>query len=97
MKTITINKITTHPYKGYVYNLELETKSTDKDDLFWIEQKTGIVSHNCFPKDINSLIVTMMDNDIDPIVLKAVWEQNKKVRKNWDWATNPSAVKGENE
>ena len=46
----------------------------------------------CFPKDINALISVMESLGIDPLVLKAVWQQNKNVRKNWDWATNPSAV-----
>ena len=46
----------------------------------------------CFPKDTNALIATMEKNGIDPIVLKAVWEQNKNVRKNWDWSNNTSAV-----
>jgi len=46
----------------------------------------------CFPKDINSLINLMEEENIDPLVLKAVWKQNKKVRKNWDWKTNKSAV-----
>ncbi len=27
-------------------------------------------------------------------IFKAVWERNKEVRKNWDWASSPSAVKG---
>lgn len=46
----------------------------------------------CFPKDINSLIALMEEDGINPLVLKAVWEQNKRVRKNWDWETNSSAV-----
>jgi nucleotide sugar dehydrogenase len=46
----------------------------------------------CFPKDINSLIDTMEKSGIDPIVLKAVWEQNKKIRKNWGWENDTSAV-----
>tara|TARA_R100000030_G_scaffold73380_1_gene56672 strand:- start:203 stop:1042 length:840 start_codon:yes stop_codon:yes gene_type:complete len=46
----------------------------------------------CFPKDINSLINIMIDNDVDPIVLKAVWDQNKNYRNNWDWSNNQSAV-----
>ncbi|MBC8442788.1 MAG: UDP-glucose/GDP-mannose dehydrogenase family protein [Proteobacteria bacterium] len=46
----------------------------------------------CFPKDTNALIYTMEKYGINPIILKAVWEQNKKLRKNWDWATNKSAV-----
>ncbi len=39
----------------------------------------------------------MEKEGIDPIVLKAVWEQNKRVRKNWDWETNKSAVLEEDE
>ena len=46
----------------------------------------------CFPKDINSLINIMIDNDVDPIVLKSVWEQNKNYRETWDWSDNQSAV-----
>jgi nucleotide sugar dehydrogenase len=46
----------------------------------------------CFPKDINAMIRTMEKYGIDPIVLKSVWEQNKNVRKNWDWCNSSSAV-----
>jgi UDPglucose 6-dehydrogenase len=46
----------------------------------------------CFPKDINALISIMEDNDIDPIVLKSIWEQNKNYRRDWDWSDNKSAV-----
>jgi len=51
----------------------------------------------CFPKDINSLINTMIDNGVDPIILKSVWDQNKNYRKNWDWVNNKSAVLKESE
>ena len=46
----------------------------------------------CFPKDINALIRTMEKYEINPMVLKSVWEQNKNVRENWDWAKSESAV-----
>jgi len=46
----------------------------------------------CFPKDINALIRTMEKKEIDPLVLKAVWEQNKNFREHWDWKDNSSAV-----
>ena len=46
----------------------------------------------CFPKDINALIHTMEKHGLSPTVLRAAWEQNKCVRKNWDWATQSSAV-----
>ena len=34
----------------------------------------------------------MESNGLDPKVMKAVWEQNKAIRENWDWADNTSAV-----
>ena len=49
----------------------------------------------CFPKDINALIHTMEQYGMNPLILKSVWEQNKKYRLNWDWAENTSAVMSE--
>ena len=46
----------------------------------------------CFPKDINSFINTMEENDVDPLIFKAVWDQNKNVRNNWDWVNSESSV-----
>jgi len=51
----------------------------------------------CFPKDINALIHTMMENNMNPLVMKSIWEQNKNYRKNWDWAESTSAVLSESE
>jgi len=47
----------------------------------------------CFPKDINALIAVMEDHEIEPLQLRATWEQNKRIRKNWDWAKIEGAVK----
>jgi nucleotide sugar dehydrogenase len=60
-----------------------------------VDESLG-VGGMCFPKDLNAIISVMEKNNIDPLVLKAVWEQNKRVRPKeyWDWAKNPSAVKG---
>ena len=49
----------------------------------------------CFPKDINALIETMVENGITPLLLTAVWNQNKIIRKKWDWADKSSAVSDE--
>lgn len=46
----------------------------------------------CFPKDINSLIKTYEQNGLHYDILKQIWEYNKKIRKNWDWANSKSAV-----
>jgi len=51
MKKKNIKKIETLYYEGDVYNLELFPNHQNNDDLFWIEKKSNIVSHNCHPRD----------------------------------------------
>ena len=34
---------------------------------------------------------------VDPLILSAVWEQNKNYRTDWDWAESKSAVLSESE
>lgn len=46
----------------------------------------------CFPKDINAFIKLFESHDIDPLVLKSVWDRNLTVRKNKDWELSKSAV-----
>lgn len=44
-------------FEGVVYNLELESNDpTPGDDLFWVEGNSGVVTHNCLPKDLAQLI-----------------------------------------
>jgi UDPglucose 6-dehydrogenase len=35
----------------------------------------------CFPKDINALINTLKENDIDDSLFSSVWQYNQKIRK----------------
>ena len=46
----------------------------------------------CFPKDVNAMIKTMEEHGLNPELLKAVWDENKRIRKDWDWAKNKSSV-----
>lgn len=46
----------------------------------------------CFPKDINSLIHTLKENNINYEIFNEIWNYNKNTRSNWDWVSNPSAV-----
>jgi len=46
----------------------------------------------CFPKDINAFIGYFNSIGVDPVMLDATWERNKKVRKDIDWATIAGAV-----
>jgi UDPglucose 6-dehydrogenase len=47
---------------------------------------------SCFPKDINSLIDIFKENELDSTILEQIWTYNKKIRNNWDWKKNKSAV-----
>jgi len=40
---------------------------------------------SCFPKDINAIIDVMKQNNIEPKVLRAVWDKNLEVRPEKDW------------
>lgn len=46
----------------------------------------------CFPKDLNAFIKCFEKNEINPILLKSVWERNLSVRKTLDWEKSKSAV-----
>jgi len=39
----------------------------------------------CFSKDINAIIALFEEHGLDAKQMKATWEQNKKIRNNWDW------------
>ena len=46
----------------------------------------------CFPKDLNSFINLMKDNNVNPNVLEAAWKTNLEVRSEKDWENFSSAV-----
>lgn len=46
-----IVKIEITKYDGDVYNLEVEPFHEVKDDQFYLDDNTGIVIHNCHPRD----------------------------------------------
>jgi hypothetical protein len=48
---IAIQSISTYYHHGPVYNLEVTPNHDWKDDQFYINSSTGIVVHNCHPRD----------------------------------------------
>jgi UDPglucose 6-dehydrogenase len=44
-------KIEKIQYTGKVYNIEVEPNHHTEDDKFYVEANTGIVVHNCHPRD----------------------------------------------
>ena len=51
MSTETIKKISKKQYVGKVYNLEVEPNDSVEDDQYYVCADTGIVVHNCHPRD----------------------------------------------
>jgi len=78
-----IDHIEIEGYEGNVYNVELETNDTNDDDLFWIAN--GIVTHNCFIKDLNALCHLAKQLGVDPKVMNGAWQKNLEVRPQRDW------------
>ncbi len=79
-----IQKIEKLDYSGKVYNLELKSiRDQTQDDLFWVAN--GIVTHNCFVKDINALIHIAESLNVNPTIMKASWQKNLEVRPEKDW------------
>lgn len=79
-----IKKITKESYEGKVYNLELNSEN-QQDDLYWIEGTTGIVTHNCFPKDVAALKYVGDQMNVSTTMLSATIEKNTSVRTDLDW------------
>ena len=86
LQAMSITGISRRSFRGPVYNVELEGSDSGlRDDLFWVEQATGIVTHNCFPKDLNALIYVARQLGVEPTCLSAAWQKNLEVRPERDW------------
>ena len=91
-----IRKITREPFKGSVYNLELTSNRTE-DDLFWIEGNTGLVTHNCFPKDMAAMLNIADQLKMSVPTLFGASTTNSIVRQNRDWEEMKGRAVSENE
>jgi len=88
IKVTSIKNITKTSYKGKVYNLELESKtaSTEKEDQYFIDANSRMVTHNCFPKDLSALISHAEAKGVPTPLLRSVWKRNVLVdRPEKDW------------
>lgn len=86
MKNIGIKSIKKSFYEGKVYNLELKSNRQDeKDDLFFIEKNTGVVSHNCFNKDIKAFINWAKERNLSLEMCETADRVNERIRDYKDW------------
>lgn len=79
-----IKKIEKVQYDGDVYNLELKS-SIDEDDLFWIESTSDVITHNCFPKDVNAILFEANQKGLSMPTLLGAHTTNQIVRTDKDW------------
>ena len=92
-----IKQISTRPYTGVVYNLELHsnTNSTEKEDQYFIDATSGLVSHNCFPKDVSALLAVANMHNVPTPVLSAAWTRNTTIdrpERDWEALTGRAVV-----
>jgi UDPglucose 6-dehydrogenase len=70
-------------YDGDVYNLEVEPFHEIKDDQFYIDYDTGIVIHNCHPRDNIALRYLVqqygLEYDLFDSIMKSREEQAKNI------------------
>jgi len=50
------------------------------------------VGGKCFPKDLNAMIYSAKEHNVNMSLLETVWDINKRVRSNWDWKSIIGAV-----
>lgn len=79
-----IESITSEKFVGNVYNMHLRSERADnEDDLFWVGN--GVVTHNCFIKDLNALMAIARGMGIEPKTMNGAWQKNLEVRPQRDW------------
>lgn len=75
MNFVKIDSIEKFDFKGNIYNMHLESRE-ENDDLFWIVHDSGVVTHNCFGKDVRALYYTSKNVGSESQILKSVTEVN---------------------
>lgn len=81
MKT-SINKIESYEYNGPVYNVEVEPNHPTKDDQFFIQSDTGIVVHNCHPRDNIALRYMTQELDLGYDLFDSIMQAREIQAKN---------------
>lgn len=81
LQATSISRISRRWFKGVVYNLELKGKDPQRDDLFWVEHNTGIVTHNCLPKDLAEVADALAANGLTCPVTTGAMARNIEDRK----------------
>ena len=82
MSLEAIASIETYEYSGAVYNLEVEPNHPSKDDQYYIDNQTGIVIHNCHPRDNIALRWLAKEYDIGYDMFDTIMSAREVQAKN---------------
>ncbi len=83
--------------QGWVTDIQSINKS-EGGKVISLETKSGtyvannILTHNCFPKDVNAFIYLAKENGIVPYILETMMKWNDHIRLNKDWLSIPGAT-----
>lgn len=78
---IKINQINKVAYTGPVYNLEVEPNHEVKDDQYYVDADTGIIVHNCHPRDNIALRWLAEELDLGYDLFDAIMHAREKQAK----------------
>ncbi len=67
---LEVTNVNTSKTADYVYSMETSTGT--------LLTASGLVSHNCFPKDVKAIIAAAKKANYDPLLLNSVIEVNKR-------------------
>lgn len=81
LNRVKINSISKRKFIGKVYNLHIESNDIDPnhDDLYWIEHNTGIITHNCFVKDVSAIAKAAEAYGYDAKLIKEIMASNDRI------------------
>ncbi|MHA1917778.1 MAG: nucleotide sugar dehydrogenase [Candidatus Ranarchaeia archaeon] len=67
--SLKVTEVKTSSSKEFVYSMETKAST--------LLANSGLVVHNCFPKDVNALVSFSKSLDILPVILESVVERNR--------------------
>jgi UDPglucose 6-dehydrogenase len=82
MNTVNIAKIEIFEYDGKVYNVEVEPNHPTKDDQFFVQSNTGLVVHNCHPRDNIALRYMAQELDLGYDLFEAIMRAREVQAEN---------------
>lgn len=79
---LTINSISKRKYTGPVFNMEVTPRDPIQDDQYYVNSETGLVVHNCHPRDNIALRFLAERLDLGYDLFHAIMHSRDKQAEN---------------